>query len=350
MAFNPFHRFRKHQKAVMAVMAMVCMFIFIFQFGRGDLIERMMFWLGMRNNRGAEILSDGKPLRLYGQKITTGDLEDLAQRRRMASDFLVRTCYMAMDQLLGKNRDGFKDIANIPQINRILETHRQNEQFMGMVQKNPNLASFVLQGMLKNLSDLDRILAAKATGDIGSEGIPFNSLNANQPRRVNELRGVMRLEIALNFFSHPQLYFLGGASTADSLLDFKVWLHQADVLQIHLTDTALLEAIKQEALERDVISSFDDDDVRAFVVGGANSGSRGYPNQSPASLKSALLDEFRVLMAQTGAARRSGRCQRTPLTAVSNGENTSWPSRSEQQNSGVRRRLISRCRDAGRVL
>ena len=46
MAFNPFHRFRKHQKVFFAALTIVCMFVFVLQFGTGDAIQRMLAWFG----------------------------------------------------------------------------------------------------------------------------------------------------------------------------------------------------------------------------------------------------------------------------------------------------------------
>src|SRR5262249_45469833 len=40
------HHFRKYQKSYLAVLAILCMVIFIFQFGRGDLIDRLSRWFG----------------------------------------------------------------------------------------------------------------------------------------------------------------------------------------------------------------------------------------------------------------------------------------------------------------
>src|SRR5262249_48383390 len=87
MAFNPFHAFRKHQRALMAALVVFCIFIFVLQSGRGDPIERLMglFGAGRYGYRKGPLVTT-----LYGTKVYEGDLYALARQRRLASDFLSR--------------------------------------------------------------------------------------------------------------------------------------------------------------------------------------------------------------------------------------------------------------------
>ncbi len=68
MAFNPFHSFRKHQKAIFAVLTIMCMLVFVLQFGRGDMFERMAGLFGSSRGKGDVVAT------LYGKKVTTGEL------------------------------------------------------------------------------------------------------------------------------------------------------------------------------------------------------------------------------------------------------------------------------------
>ena len=82
MAFNPFHRFRKHQKTYFAVLTIICMFVFVLQFGRGDAIERLMGLFGASRARGDYVTT------LNGAKIYTSELERLGRRREIANKFV----------------------------------------------------------------------------------------------------------------------------------------------------------------------------------------------------------------------------------------------------------------------
>src|SRR5262249_32531268 len=82
MAFNPFHRFRKHQKTFFAILTIICMFVFVLQFGRGDAIERLMGLFGASRARGEYITT------LNGAKLYTAELDRLGRRREMADKFI----------------------------------------------------------------------------------------------------------------------------------------------------------------------------------------------------------------------------------------------------------------------
>ena len=41
MAFNPFEGFRKNQRTLMAIASIVCMIVFVFSFGQGDLFQTL---------------------------------------------------------------------------------------------------------------------------------------------------------------------------------------------------------------------------------------------------------------------------------------------------------------------
>ncbi len=79
MAFNPFHGFRKHQKTFFAVMVIVCMFVFILQFGAGDVVTRLLNWFGGGRGKGPVVAT------LNGTKVYESDLGKLARDRQMAT-------------------------------------------------------------------------------------------------------------------------------------------------------------------------------------------------------------------------------------------------------------------------
>src|SRR4051812_43206763 len=83
MAFNPFNWFRKHQKKLIVVVTIFVMFIFILQFGRGDVFERMASLFGSRGGRGELIAT------INGNKIKEGEVTKTSHKRKAASEFIL---------------------------------------------------------------------------------------------------------------------------------------------------------------------------------------------------------------------------------------------------------------------
>src|SRR6266481_5822924 len=85
MAFNPFHSFRKHQKAVFAGLTIICMLTFVLASGvgskGGDFFGELSNWFGARN-RGNDV---GK---LYGHRLDVPELQMLRLQRRTANDYM----------------------------------------------------------------------------------------------------------------------------------------------------------------------------------------------------------------------------------------------------------------------
>src|SRR5262249_292519 len=65
-----------------ALMAVLCMIIFVFQFGAGDVFTRGLQWFGAYRGRGDVIVT------LYGDAIHEGDLEKIRRQRLLASEFM----------------------------------------------------------------------------------------------------------------------------------------------------------------------------------------------------------------------------------------------------------------------
>ncbi len=84
MAFNPFRRFRKHQKVFFAVMTIVCMITFVFS---GSVPPAPI--PSRTPCAGSAWPANGRRvLPLYGKKIYTDDLDKLRMHRQLANEFL----------------------------------------------------------------------------------------------------------------------------------------------------------------------------------------------------------------------------------------------------------------------
>src|SRR6516164_3257902 len=82
MAFNPFRGFRKNQKTIMALVTVMCMIIFVFQFGAGDVFQRALNWFGSFGRKGNDVLA------LYGSTVTDRELDDVKRQRKLANQFM----------------------------------------------------------------------------------------------------------------------------------------------------------------------------------------------------------------------------------------------------------------------
>jgi len=86
MAFNPFHKFRKHQKVIFAGLTIFCMFSFVMCSGvqqGGDMAGWLLsFFGGGRGGPAVDVAT------LYGKKVTNRELDDLRQQRELARAYL----------------------------------------------------------------------------------------------------------------------------------------------------------------------------------------------------------------------------------------------------------------------
>jgi hypothetical protein len=281
MAFNPFHRFRKHQKGIFAVMAIICMFVFILQFGRGDAIEKALNLVGYSRAKGEVAIT------LYGKKIREGDLQALSQRRQAASEFLQRVCALGLTeavedyrQVLSKSDDAQAMSLQGPFSNwgfrRLFEMQGRfigrNEQIFQQVTQDIRTVDAMreIQETIKGRSDLAK--AAKAL----VAALEFDAWKYDPRLPKDEL-------------------FFGGTTKTDDLLDFMVWQHQADKLGIVLDEGAVLKATNEEAGGRPVLEGnkfAESVPVRNFFAGRKNQA------LTPHDLLDAVREEFRVALAQ----------------------------------------------------
>src|SRR5262245_40181915 len=111
MAFHPFQSFRRHQKVFMAGLVIMCMFIFILQFGKGDVLDRMMNWFGASRMRTTEVAT------VYGEKVSDVDLDKLRRQRELANTIVLamtdaarRAIVTELDPQRGKGLEQFDEV------------------------------------------------------------------------------------------------------------------------------------------------------------------------------------------------------------------------------------------------
>src|SRR5947209_2044795 len=102
MALHPFQSFRRHQRKLLAAVTIMCMFIFILQFGKGDVLDRMMTLFGAGRKEVPVTTASGDPVKVYGKKVTELELETLRARRKLANDIVTRMFENAIGTTLGE--------------------------------------------------------------------------------------------------------------------------------------------------------------------------------------------------------------------------------------------------------
>ncbi|OAI47766.1 hypothetical protein AYO44_08995 [Planctomycetaceae bacterium SCGC AG-212-F19] len=218
MAFNPFHKFRKHQKALFAVLTIICMFIFVGSagMGAGDLIASLMGMIGVRGSQGAGMAS------LYGADVSQRDLVFLARQREIANTYMSSATDFALQ-------------------NRMQELRPPGDQRM---------TGDLLQKMFRDPE-------------------------------------VIQMQQRLNM----QPYF-GGAFNTQGLLDFKIWLHEADRLGISKLSMADIQK-EVNRLTNNRLSKLQSGQIEQMLRGKFREGF------SADVLVQALGNEFRAQMAQS---------------------------------------------------
>jgi hypothetical protein len=251
MAFNPFHSFRKHQKAWFAALTILCMLTFVLCTGvGGDAASFVLRFFG----------SSGEPVaRINGKKISTAQLGTLRLQRKVANDFMLQATARARYH---------QRLALLSKLDNKI-TPADDQRFMSyVVQNGPMMVSpefFLMQIRDKKITN-------------------FTALEAY--RKLLEKEG----EIALLERSGGVRFFAGG-DDEDDLLEFLLWRDEAERQGVRLVDDGV-----RELVEKETGGFLEDGDWQAIEDNLA----REVKDVSPKFLLGALADEFRVRLVQTG--------------------------------------------------
>jgi hypothetical protein len=289
MAFNPFHRFRKHQKAFFAVLTIICMITFVFQFGAGDVFTRALSWFGAVGNKGAYVAT------LYGDKVYQRDLDRLQRQRRTVNEFLVGQTgawvpmgqYQAVRNLSDQVSQARADAP--PPLPLGVRLIPQSFLF----RTDPNRPSQPLPQRFRT-----------ALGDLRSirEEALAVQRNPDQLKILDSLAAAIAFEAWTVNPQRPkdELFFGGTAYKTEDQLDFLIWKHQADRLGIVLTEADVIREVNRAAGNFPVLAEgpWDRNPVVArFVAPRSDRDRRAAPITSKELLE-ALTDEFRVQLAR----------------------------------------------------
>jgi hypothetical protein len=312
MAFNPFHRFRKHQKALMAAMAVMCMIIFVFQFGAGDVFTRALAWFGASRGRGEVVTT------LYGDKIREGELDKLKRNRLLAHEFMTRSAIPiflvnAVQDIAEKLRKDKADLLaqDTPVMQIAQDFLQRNHPQFGM-SITPEQRAAGIQANLRMIRDQFQL--------------PSISKSADQVRMLETLATAIGFE-GWQFAPEnrpPNDGYFGPRLRTEDLLDFLIWKHQADKLGIELSDSDIIRELNRAAGNRtppliDPDEAFERSQaVVSFIAPGGDRDRRATPGATTADLLQALRDEFRVQLAKEailghGSGARAYRNEAEPV-------------------------------------
>ncbi len=290
MAFNPFHSFRKHQKAIFAVLTIVCMFVFILSFGPGDMFSR-----GRNARERGELVTT-----LYGRKVYQGDMSRLRNQRRIANAFMyVGDASARWPGLAGYATSLISNTVteNLPKVEPDLEQVIR-PIYQAISNRNMDLGSGKIS-LEESLAQIDANLRTLAN-------IRLEKYQAKPETKkiITDLTYLLEIEAYHKDARRKGITpsWFGGGSSPEDLLDFMIWRHQADRLGINLTEIEVIRALNAEAGNQDNLlrgKAFSSptpqmmDLVPIFFQYATDF--KGY---TPLDLLAALTDELRVAMAK----------------------------------------------------
>ncbi len=252
MAFHPFQFFRKRQKTFLAILTIFVMFIFILSYGKGDAFTWLMSIMGAGRQKDTTPVTS-----LYGKTVTVSDVIQLRQQRRVVNTFMFNALASS-----GPNLTAAEQSDVLQRLMPII----QNPML-----RSPAIMRQRMRALQQDLTKEGKTEAARYVAAIGR----------------NQALQTWRM-------MHPGELYFGGTLATEDLLDFKLWLHQADkAIGIVLTDEDVRKLINYEA-GSDVLSGDplkDGDKVNALLQG-------SFRNIGAKELYNALRDEFRVRLVQ----------------------------------------------------
>lgn len=294
MAFNPFNWFRKHQKVLFAGLTILVMFVFIGQFGRGDIFERALGWFGAGRAGGPVVT------KLYGKAVRVRELDQLGRQRKLASDYLYRIAGNSHPDVITRY------------LNDELKSTASSENPLAGLREicmdyNEVRKAFLFYAQFSQISPETRYQLFQQIRERMENGLRRIHEIALRPEVVKDparLTLLHNVATVLGFqawlvtpHTTPQMYF-GGAIQNQDLLDFKMWQQHADRLGIKLTEADVLRELGVEAaggklFARDDVRFEQQKEVATFLAS-----SREYANQTGRDLLNALREEFRVVFTQ----------------------------------------------------
>ncbi|HEY7330344.1 MAG TPA: hypothetical protein VH592_22080 [Gemmataceae bacterium] len=306
MAFHPFKHFRKHQKKYLALLTVMTMFIFVAQFGAGDVFSSLQRWVALSVHRGDKVLT------LYGKTVYSDELERLRWQRQLASEFLVSNSWVGAVMSMGQSsgtplEKSFFDVQAKfgPKKDQKdpspMQTTLSQVYFALILASNPRFSTpeTRLSSLQKQLRDVQRQLS-----------FPEAQKNEAQYKALDTLATILAF---YSWAMDPQRqlddsYFGGSlrATEVSDSLDFLIWKQQADRLGIVLTPGDVAREINRAWGNGDYLPTDGKFETNEWVTFFFRNNQRVHKSLTPRDLLNALTDEFRVAMAKEAILGSAG--------------------------------------------
>ncbi len=284
MAFNPFNVFRRNTKTLMAILVIIVMFMFVLSTGMGqgiDIFDWLPRWIGSKRSSG-EVMAV-----IDGDKVRASELDQLRDQRDLANQFMSAAHERAAANLADYLSKGITRVSpeNRDPITMVLRLRPIYVDQQQLMQRNmmaqmgfgpPVTPDDILAERESNLARLNFSLARV-----------IDSKKENDVEMAQTAR--LLIDTDLRASGRRSLYFTNQPnSSRRDLLEFILWQKKAEDLGIAFNDEQVSELVKSEFYQR-----LTAEDSKAIEDG--LRGKRGY---TPATLKHALGEEFKVRAAQ----------------------------------------------------
>ena len=296
MAFNPFDIFRRNTRILFIILTCVMMFVFVLQFGQGDLFS-MIPKLLASHARSGEVLAV-----VDGRKVYSSELGDLDTRRLVANEYMVRGSERAMRNLETVVNDNLKTVTaqNNQTIQKALRAAQNGFNSQELIEREQTLRRF---GMPSQLTQDDLLIDRERTLQFTLFSLEQIVQGKNPPEadrtaaqallQLMDLGERRRQAAGTGNKSH---YFGNQpANTQRDNVEFMLWLKKADQLGIHFAAAEVSDLANHELFQKMTA-----DDWRAV-----DTNLRDKARFSPSMVQSALADEFRVRSAQAAVMGQS---------------------------------------------
>jgi hypothetical protein len=275
MAFNPFHRFRKHQKVVFAGLTIICMLTFVLTSGvsgGGDFFSELQRMIGVRS-RAAEAAG------LFGKPVDRPELTRLREQRLLANRFMALSQEQAFRNILQDVERSVPDfdVSLKSQLQQIFQSRAMAAQMAALGFPQGDYYQRQLLGYLNQLEALvERLRAEKKSTDADKIAALRDMLQ----------KDILRTQHRDDLYPGAELYF-GGSISVDGLLDFLIWRRQADELGIYLSPDDVKREFSRETMK--LLTGEQTSEIQSMLRLGHGDTPR---------LLEALGEEFRVRLAQ----------------------------------------------------
>ncbi len=314
MAFNPFHRFRKHQRVILAVVTIALMLVFGLTWGMGD-VTRMLSGPTANSGQLVTNLKFSSSTFSTQTKVWESDVEKENRRRALADEFIRfvvgHGSFDAMQQM-APARKPFEQVdptkVKYPAILADFITRREER-----INPNPFMAQFrPPPSARERLDEIQRDMQRVAS--LRQNPLPFDkdatAKSSDFVSACDTLLAALRFELWVTEQEQERLdrgdkyaanLYFGGTRTLDDTLDFMLWKHQADRLGI-----TYAEADVRKGLNRLIgvgesfaaTGTFVQNPLASQFFKNRNRNQDTVSDHDLKELTEALADEFRVQTAQ----------------------------------------------------